>query len=144
MSILEWLATLIGSHLTRKPTASPELTKCWSWDLTLATNFGSLCPKVTNFGSQNFGYQIWFCTRLFMCAHMPRACRFCPRAHKLLWLRAALGKWFFSLGNAHVLIFPALYMSFTGLVRIKIFFAGQVNLECAMICEEWCVEISQL
>ena len=31
----------------------------------LATNFGSLCPEVTNFGSQNFGYQIWFCTRLF-------------------------------------------------------------------------------
>ena len=30
----------------------------------LATNFGSLCPKVTNFGSQNFGSQIWFCTRL--------------------------------------------------------------------------------
>ena len=30
----------------------------------LSTNFGSLCPKVTNFGSQNFGYQIWFCTRL--------------------------------------------------------------------------------
>ena len=30
----------------------------------LATNFGSLCPKVTNFGRQNFGYQIWFCTRL--------------------------------------------------------------------------------
>ena len=30
----------------------------------LATNFDSLCPKVTNFGSQNFGYQIWFCTRL--------------------------------------------------------------------------------
>ena len=22
----------------------------------LATNFGSLCPEVTNFGSQNFGY----------------------------------------------------------------------------------------
>ena len=30
----------------------------------LATNFGSLCPEVTNFGSQNFGYQIWFCIRL--------------------------------------------------------------------------------
>ena len=30
----------------------------------LATNYGSLCPNVTNFGSQNFGYQIWFCTRL--------------------------------------------------------------------------------
>ena len=30
----------------------------------VSANFGSLCPNVTNFGSQNFGYQIWFCTRL--------------------------------------------------------------------------------
>ena len=29
-----------------------------------SANFGSLCRKVTNFGSQNFGYQIWFCTWL--------------------------------------------------------------------------------
>ena len=66
LSILEGLATLIGSHLTREPQkASPLLTKWWNWELMLATNFCSLCPKVTNFGSQNFGYQIWFCTRLF-------------------------------------------------------------------------------
>ena len=65
LPILEGLASLIGSHLTSwEPTASPVLTKCWNWELMLATNFGSLCPKVTNFGSQNFGYQIWFCTRL--------------------------------------------------------------------------------
>ena len=31
-------------------------------------------------------------------ARVPRACRSCPRAHKLLWLCARLGKWFFSLG----------------------------------------------
>ena len=30
----------------------------------LATNFGSICPEVTNFGSQNFGYQIRFCATL--------------------------------------------------------------------------------
>ena len=27
-------------------------------------------------------------------SHMPRACRFCLRACKLLWLHAQLGKWF--------------------------------------------------
>ena len=48
----------------RKPTTSPVLTKCWKWELMLTTNFGSLCQMVTKFGSQNFGYQIWFCTRL--------------------------------------------------------------------------------
>ena len=42
------------------------LTKWWKSELILAINFGSLCPKVTNFGSQNFGYQIWFCTRLLI------------------------------------------------------------------------------
>ena len=57
-------STLIGSHLTREPTASPVLTKWWSQELMWATNFGSLSPNVTNFGNQNFGYQIWFCTRL--------------------------------------------------------------------------------
>ena len=30
----------------------------------LTTNFGSLCPDVPNFCSQNFSYEIWFCTRL--------------------------------------------------------------------------------
>ena len=34
-----------------------------------STNFGSLCWKVTNFGSQNFGYQIWFCTWLQQTAY---------------------------------------------------------------------------
>ena len=61
---LEGLAILIGSHLTREPTASPVLTKCWKSELMLSTNFGSLCQKVTKVGSQNFGNQIWFCTRL--------------------------------------------------------------------------------
>ena len=42
------------------------LTKWWNWELMLVTKFGSLCPEVTNFGNQNFGYQIWFCIRLFM------------------------------------------------------------------------------
>ena len=60
------LATLIGSHLTKEPTGSPVLTKWWNRELMLATNFGSLCPNVTNIGSQNFGYQIWFCTILYM------------------------------------------------------------------------------
>ena len=62
---LQVLATLIGNHFTRKPTASLVLTKCWKWELMLTTNFGNQCQTVTKFGSQNFGYQIWFCTRLF-------------------------------------------------------------------------------
>ena len=42
-----------------------QLRAKWrNWELMLATNFGSLWPEVTKFGSQNFGYQIWFCTRL--------------------------------------------------------------------------------
>ena len=49
--------------MTREPTSSPVSTKWWKSELMLATNFGSLCPKVTKVGSQNFGYQIWFCTR---------------------------------------------------------------------------------
>ena len=32
------VATLIGSHLTREPTASPVLTKWSMWELMLATN----------------------------------------------------------------------------------------------------------
>ena len=58
------LATLIGNRLTREPTSRPVLTKCWNWELILSTNFGRLCQTVTKFGSQNFGYQIWFCTKL--------------------------------------------------------------------------------
>ena len=57
-------ATFIGSHLTRERTSSPVLTKWWNRELKLATNFGNLCQTVTKVGTQNFGYQIWFCTRL--------------------------------------------------------------------------------
>ena len=46
------LATLIGSHLSREPTASPKYTKQWNWELTLATNFGSHGQMVTKFGGQ--------------------------------------------------------------------------------------------
>ena len=53
-------------YLAREPTERPVFTKWWKSELMLATNFGSLYPKVINFGSQNFGYQIWFCTRLWM------------------------------------------------------------------------------
>ena len=55
---------LLYSHLTREPTTSPVLTKWWNWELMLATNFDSLSQTVTKGGSQNFGYQFWFCTRL--------------------------------------------------------------------------------
>ena len=34
-------ATLIGSHLTSEPTASPVLTKRWNLEIMVATNFGS-------------------------------------------------------------------------------------------------------
>ena len=57
-------AIFIGSHLTREPTASPVLAKWWNLELMLATNFGNLCQMVTKVSSKNFGYQIWFCTRL--------------------------------------------------------------------------------
>ena len=50
LSVLEVLATLIGSHLSREPTA--VLTKRWNWELTLATNFGSHAQMVTKFGGQ--------------------------------------------------------------------------------------------
>ena len=41
----------------------------------------------------------WGCQGLTLRrARMPGAFRSCPRAHKLLWLLACLGKWFFSLG----------------------------------------------
>ena len=39
------------------------------------------------------------------CARMPGACWSCLRAHKLLWLCARQGKWFFSLGM--YLYFPS-------------------------------------
>ena len=47
----------------------------------LATNFGSLCPEATNFGSQNLGYQIWFCTRLYINNTWVICCRVQGRPH---------------------------------------------------------------
>ena len=32
-------------HLARDPSASIVLTKCWNWELMLATNFGNPCTK---------------------------------------------------------------------------------------------------
>ena len=52
VSNLQVWATIIGSHLTRKPIGSPVLTKCWNLELTLATNFGSHAQMATNFGGQ--------------------------------------------------------------------------------------------
>ena len=46
------VATLIGSHLKREPTASLVLTKWLVWELILATNFGSPLQMVTKVGSQ--------------------------------------------------------------------------------------------
>ena len=50
-NLVVW-ATITGGHLSRKPTASPVLTKCWNWELILATNFGSHAQMVTKFGGQ--------------------------------------------------------------------------------------------
>ena len=58
------LATVIGSHLTREPTASPVLTKWWKLERTLATNFGNHACTNGWWPKFGFGYQIWFCTRL--------------------------------------------------------------------------------
>ena len=52
VSDLQVWATIIGSHLTRKPISSPVLTKCWNLELTLATNFGSHAQMATKFGGQ--------------------------------------------------------------------------------------------
>ena len=54
------------------------------------------------------------------CPHA-RGMYICPRAHKLLRLHARLSKWFLSQA---MYFFPAVYISFTGLVHIL---AGQVN-----------------
>ena len=43
------------------------------------------------------------------CACIPRACRFCLSAHKIVWLWAWLSKWFFLA--EHMLIFPVVYTS---------------------------------
>ena len=52
VSYLQVWTTIIGSHLTRKPTASPLLTKCWNWELTMATSFGSHAQMVTKLNGQ--------------------------------------------------------------------------------------------
>ena len=52
MSNLQVWATIIGSHLTREPTASPVLTKWWNLELILATNFGNDPQMVTKVGGQ--------------------------------------------------------------------------------------------
>ena len=44
---LQVWATIIGSLLTREPTASPVLTKWWNWEPTYATNFGNHAKMVT-------------------------------------------------------------------------------------------------
>ena len=52
VSNLQVWATIIGSHLTRELTVSSVLTKCWDWELTLATNFGNHAQLVTKVGVQ--------------------------------------------------------------------------------------------
>ena len=52
VSNLQVWAAIIGSHLTREPTASPVLTKWWNLELTLATNFGNHAQMVIKIGSQ--------------------------------------------------------------------------------------------
>ena len=61
-------------------------------------------------------------------ARMPGACRSCPRAHKLFWLRARLGNWF--LQSGHVVIFLAVYISLTRLVQIL---AGHVKISAGHV-----------
>ena len=45
------------------------------------------------------------------CAHMPGSGRFCPRAHKIVWSCAWLGKWFF-FGQAHTYFSSSIYITF--------------------------------
>ena len=52
MSNLQVWAKIIGSYLTREPTASPVLTKWWNWELILATNFDSHAQMVIKVGGQ--------------------------------------------------------------------------------------------
>ena len=64
----------------------------------MATNFGNWCPKVTNFGSQNFGYQIWFCTWLLMGAssvmqHNSVYCLYFRHKHSTVQTSVCLRKW---------------------------------------------------
>ena len=40
---------------------------------------------------------LWEPCSTLRCACVLEACRSCPRVHKLLWLHAQLGKWFFNL-----------------------------------------------
>ena len=46
------LLVAICQEKNTKTTASPVLTKCWNWELTLATNFGSHAQMLTKFGGQ--------------------------------------------------------------------------------------------
>ena len=70
VSNLQVWATIIGSHLTRKPTASSALTKWWNLELTLATNFGSHTQMVTKIGGQILATKFGFvpeCWALSVC-----------------------------------------------------------------------------
>ena len=52
VSNLQVWVNINGSHLEREPITSPVLTKCWNWELTLTTNFGSHAQMVTKFVGQ--------------------------------------------------------------------------------------------
>ena len=64
MCILEVWATFIGIHLTTEPAVSTVVTKCWNWELILATNFGNQCTNGHHWWWPKFGCQLWLCTRL--------------------------------------------------------------------------------
>ena len=80
---------------------------------------------------------------------MPRACRFCPRARWLLWLHATEQVIFQAR-----LIFPAVYISFTGLLKnirwahdslcrahilleLHVRWAGKLNVWCQPLKMPW-------
>ena len=84
------VATLIGSHLKREPTASPVLTKWSMWEQSFATNFGSPLQMVTKVGSRilatKFGFVPDCCgseQRLFKWTHAQMLRIF---GRKLAWL----------------------------------------------------------
>ena len=73
---------LVAKILTKEPTASPVFTKWWNCELMLATNLPILvtyAQMVTKVGSQNFDYQIWFCTKLLMFGIRPAGLILCMR-----------------------------------------------------------------
>ena len=72
MTNLQVWATIIGSHLTRKPTTSPVLTKCWNWELTLTTNFGSHAQMVTKFGGLILATKLGFVPDCWCCGDLCR------------------------------------------------------------------------